>query len=248
MPNQPYLDKSVHWRLQTGNLAFHELRYREVAQAILDAGMAERVVAKIGSGKEADVFLCADGSRLLVVKAYRYYRTSHRGLRPVRAEELGQVASREFELLGYAFGGGAPVPEPFDREEFMLSMAYVGDEEGPAPRLREAHLERPGELARELLAGIDRLARSGVVHTDLSPFNVLVHRGRPWIIDMADALRVDRLGSSPWERLSAARGALERGLASRQRHFAKYGVDLEEDVRDLGRRIVDRLDRFDLLT
>jgi serine/threonine-protein kinase RIO1 len=245
MPNTPYLDKSVRWRLATGNLAFHELRYREVADAILDAGLATEIVAKIGSGKEADVYLGRLGSREVALKAYRYYRTSHRGMGPVRAEELGQVASREFELLSYAFAGGTPVPEPIDRDEFVLSMDYLGDEDGPAPRLRDVRLEDPSRFLQELMEAVDRLSRSGVVHTDLSPFNILVHRDHPFLIDFADALRVDRLGGSPFERLTKARDALTKGLGSLHRYFGRYGLELE--VPPFVERTIARLDRFGLL-
>ncbi|MDE1820574.1 MAG: phosphotransferase [Euryarchaeota archaeon] len=245
MPNTPYLDKSVRWRLNTGNLAFHELRYREVADAILDAGLATEVISKIGSGKEADVYLGLLHSRRVAIKAYRYYRTSHRGLRPVKAEELGQVASREFELLSYAFVGGAPVPEPIERDEYMLSMAFLGTADGPAPRLKDVRLEEPGPFLDEVLEGVERLSKAGLVHTDLSPFNILVHDGHPWVIDFADALRVDRLGSSPWERLTLARTALTNGLGSLRKYFRRYGLDFEEAPRV--DRIMERLDRFGLM-
>lgn len=245
MPNTPYLDKSVRWRLTTGNLAFHELTYREVERTILEAGLATEVLAKIGSGKEADVYLGLQGSRRVALKAYRYYRTSHRGLRPVRAEELGQVASREFELLTYAYVGGAPVPEPIDRDESILAMSYLGTEEGPAPRLKDVRLEDPAACLGEVLAAVDRLSRAGLVHTDLSSFNILFHDGHPWVIDFADALRVDRLGGSPWERLTLAEGALRSGLNSLRRYFGRYGLDVE--VEPKVREIVDRLDRFGVL-
>ena len=84
-----------------------------------------------------------------------------------------------------------------------------------------------------------------MVHSDLSPFNILVHRGRPWVIDLGQCYRVDRLGASPWIRLTEASEALTRGLRTFDRHFRRYG--LRVDVAEEARQIVERLDRFGVL-
>ena len=126
MPNSGYLDSSVHWKVRTGHIAFAEPTHDEVADAILDAGLATAVGQRLGSGKEADVYLCRDGSRLRAVKVYRLYRTSHRGGGAIKLESMGQRALREYDLLDYAFQGGARVPQPCDRNENMFSMEFIG--------------------------------------------------------------------------------------------------------------------------
>jgi len=246
MPNDPYLDKSVRWRIETGNLGFHEPGYREVADAIMDAGLATEVVQRIGSGKEADVYLCLDGRRRLAVKSYRFYRTNHRGGRPIKLDSMGHQASREYELLVYAWRNGVRVPEPGRRVENMLSMEFLGTLEGPAPRLQEVAPSDPVRLAAETLDEVERLADAGIVHSDLSPFNILVDRDHPWIIDLAAGLRVDRLGGSPWMRLNEASEALRRGVGALARYFRKHGQTVE--VEDFVQRLVTKLDRFGLLT
>jgi serine/threonine-protein kinase RIO1 len=89
---------------------------------------------------------------------------------------------------------------------------------------------------------VEDLAHAGVVHTDLSPFNVLVDRERPVIIDLGKGLRVDRLGGSPWIRLAEARSALAHGLEALRRYFARYGVPFETDA--VTAQIVREIDRF----
>ncbi|MGC2289133.1 MAG: RIO1 family regulatory kinase/ATPase [Thermoplasmata archaeon] len=242
MPNTPYLDKSVRWRIETGNLGFHEPGYREVADAILDAGLATEVLQRIGSGKEADVYLCLDGRRRLAVKSYRLYRSNHRGGRPIKLEAMGQQASREYELLVYAWRGRVRVPEPGRRVENMLSMQFLGTLEGPAPRMHEVVPSDPGQLAAETLEEIERLAEAGIVHSDLSPFNILVEGDHPWIIDLAAGVRVDRLGTSPWVRLEEASIALRRGMGAIARYFRKHGEEL--DVEGFVQGLVTKLDRF----
>jgi RIO kinase 1 len=242
MPNEPYLDASVRWKLKSGAIAFREPRTAEVAAQLIDCGLVTEVLGTIGAGKEADVFLARDGKRLVVAKSYRLYRTSNRSRGSVKADGMGRLALEEFNLLGYAWAYRAPVPEPFEREENAFTMEFVGDEDGPAPQLRRIQLEEPEAFARELLAGIDDLAHAGVVHTDLSPFNILVHRGHPVIIDLGKGLFVERLGASPWVRLSEARAALEHAFVTLRRYFARYGVPFESDA--LLRQILHDIDKF----
>lgn len=244
MPNSPYLDKSVKWRIETGNVDFHEPGYREVAEAILDAGIATEVLQRIGSGKEADVYLCLDGGRRLAVKSYRLYRTNHRGGRPVKLETMGRQALLEHELLVHAWRNGVRVPEPGRRVENMFSMGFLGTLEGPAPRMQDVEPADPAQLAAETLQEVERLADAGIVHSDLSPFNILIDRDHPWVIDLAAGVRVDRLGSSPWMRLEEASTALHRGMSALARYFRKYGevVEVESFVQGL----LTKLDRFGL--
>jgi RIO kinase 1 len=242
MPNSPYLDKSVEWRIETGNLTFREPGYREVADAILEAGLATEVVQRIGSGKEADVYLCLDGPRRLAVKSYRLYRSSHRGGRPIKLESMGQRALREHELLVQAWRNGVRVPEPGRRVENMLSMEFLGTLAGPAPQLQGTVPENVPQFAAETIQEIERLAEAGIVHSDLSPFNILVDRDLPWIIDLAAGVWVDRLGYSPWMRLEEASTALRGGLRALARYFRKHGEEI--DVENLVQTLLKKLDRF----
>jgi RIO kinase 1 len=227
MPNDPYLDASVRWKLRSGGIAFREPRPAEVAEQLLDLGLVTEVLRPIGAGKEADVFLARDGSRYVAAKVYRLYRTANRSRGAVKADGMGHLASREFELLGYAWAHRTPVPEPIQREENAFTMEYLGTPDRSAPQLRNVELEDPEPFARALLDAIESLAGGGIVHPDLSPFNVLVHDGRPWIIDLGKALRVDRLGQPPRVRLVEARASLQHGLEALRRYFRRYAIDLD---------------------
>ncbi len=245
MPNEGYLDKSVHWKVRSGQIAFAEPTHSEVADAILDCGLATEVGQRLGSGKEADVYLCRNGKGLTVVKVYRQYRTAHQGGRPVKLESMGQRASREFELLCYAWQGGARVPEPGRRLENMFSMQYLGSPSGVAPMLQHAALDDPERFLQQTTAGIEGLAEAGIVHSDLSPFNILVHEDGPWFIDLAAGIRVDRLGAPPWVRLNEALHALERGGSALARYFRRYGLEL--DTPRLMARVREKIELFRLV-
>lgn len=244
MPNDPTLDASVQWRIDHGTIDLREPGYRGTAEAILDAGLATEVRRLISAGKEADVYLCGYNGASLAVKAYRLYRTSHRGGRPIKVDTMSWLAAHEFEMMRQAWKGGAPVPTPARRVENLLSMRYIGNE-APAPRLHDVRLESPESFLRTVLAGVDALAHAGIVHGDLSAFNILVDGERPWFIDFSEAVRVDRLGGSPWVRLTEASKLLTRGLQALQLYFRKYDLTIETEA--LVEQIVQRLDRFGVL-
>ncbi|MCI4360093.1 MAG: hypothetical protein L3J91_00155 [Thermoplasmata archaeon] len=220
-------------------------RYRETAAALLDAGLATEVLRKIGSGKEADVYLCRDASRLLAVKVYRTYRTSHAVARSMKLDAIGHLAAWEYDMLVYAFRDGAPVPRPGKREENAFSMQYLGSEEGPAPQLKDVPSADVPPLARATLWAVERLAEAGVVHTDLSPYNILVDGGMPWIIDVGSCLRVDRLGSPPWLTAWKARDALRAGARHLARFFESHGTAIDVDA--FVGLLMQRIDRYGVL-
>jgi RIO kinase 1 len=245
MPNDATLDASVQWRIDHGTIDLRERGYRGTTEAILDAGLATEVRRLISAGKEADVYLCEYNGAPLAVKAYRLYRTSHRGGRPIKVDTMSWLAAHEFEMLRQAWKGGAPVPAPARRVENLLSMRYLGDADGPAPRLHDIRLDAPKEFLEAVLDAIGSLARSGVVHSDLSAFNILVYEGRPWLIDLSDAIRVDRTGAVPWVRLTQARDALVNGLQAVGAYFRKYGLSI--DAATQAEAIIDAHDRFHVL-
>ncbi len=245
MPNQPYLDASVQWRIKAGTLDLHESGYRPTVESILSSGLATEVVGLISAGKEADVYLGRYNGAPLAIKVYRLYRTSHRGGGPIKADMLGWRAAHEFEITHQAWKGGARVPAPARRVEHMFSMRYLGDDDGPAPRLHDVRLEEPEPFLAAVLQGVEALARAGVVHGDLSTYNILVHDGQPWWIDFSEGFRIDRVGTSSWMRLTEATEALRRGLKALGAYFRRYGLAVEPEA--LVARLVDAHDKFGVL-
>src|SRR2546428_4394648 len=219
--------------------------YASVERHLLPVGFATDVGRLTGAGKEAAVYLARYTGAPLALKSYRLYRTSHRGGGPVKQDSMGWRAAHEYEMMRQAWKGGVRVPTPARRVENRFSMRYLGTDEGPAPRLKDVVLEDPREFLDRVLDTIRRLIGAGVVHGDLSAFNVLVHEGEPWVIDFSESIRVDRAGSSPCVRLTEARAALESGLAALQVYFRRY--DLRIDIAAHANELVESLDRFGVL-
>jgi serine/threonine-protein kinase RIO1 len=247
MPNDTYLDSSVQWRIKAGTLDFHEAGYRSTVEAIRSAGLAAEVVGlNISAGKEADVYLCHYKGAELAIKAYMLYRTSHRGGGPIKVGSIGYLAAHECEMTYKAWKASAPVPTPARRVENMFSMRYMGDADGPAPRLKDVELDNPKEFLELTLAGIEAMAKAGVVHGDLSAFNILVLQNKPRFIDFSEAVRVDRTGMAPWMQLTKADDALTHGLEVLQSYFRRY--DLTVEIKPFVKRLVQSLDKFGVMS
>src|SRR2546429_5205931 len=149
MPNRPYLDASVQWRINSGQLSLEEPDYRSVVDAILSAGLATEVVGLISAGKEANVYLARYNGAPLAIKSYRLYQTSHRGGGPVKQDSMGWRAAHEYEMMRQAWKGGGRVPTPARRVENRFSMRYLRTVKGPGPRLQDCALQRPMELRHQ---------------------------------------------------------------------------------------------------
>ena len=105
----------------------------------------------------------------------------------------GQWANAEFTALCRLHSARVPVPYPVQITGTEVLLEFVGDEDGTgAPRLAET---RPGDqllasLWEQFVAVLDTLARHGLAHGDLSPYNLLVHNGRLVVIDLPQVVDV----------------------------------------------------------
>ena len=99
-------------------------------------------------------------------------------------------AGREFQTLRRLWEAGASVPYPVEETAHGLLMQYVGTPSAAAPRLADVRLsgEEAHLVFERLVDQLHVLAREGVVHGDLSVYNVLLQHGRPWIIDLPQAV------------------------------------------------------------
>ncbi len=179
-------------------------------QPLLDDGVIDEVVRSLKSGKEATVYLVRCGTQLRCAKVYRDMsqrsfqrraqyqegrkvrgsretRAMSRGTRFGRREQEHEWKNAEVDALYRLVAGGVRVPQPFGYFNDVLIMELVTDAAGdPAPRLAEVHL--PADVAQAyhafLMQQIVRMLSLGLIHGDLSEFNILLAPEGPVIIDL----------------------------------------------------------------
>jgi RIO kinase 1 len=98
----------------------------------------------------------------------------------------------EFETLQRLTGAGVTVPLPVERTSDGVLMQYLGDRTMAAPRLVHARLDRSGlaRAAAMLVDDLHRMVGAGIVHADLSVFNLLWWEDEVWIIDVPQAVEI----------------------------------------------------------
>jgi RIO kinase 1 len=215
-------------------------------QPLLDDGMIDSVVRSLKSGKEASVYIVSCGGRLRCAKVYkeaerrgfhklaqyqegRKTRSSRdaramgkRGRHGRRVQEA-EWKNAEVEALYRLVAAGVRVPAPHLVHEGVLLMELVTDQHGdPAPRLNEVDIS--AAQAREwhafILVQITRMLCAGLIHGDLSEFNVLLDVGGPVIIDLPQA--VDAAGNNN------AFAMLERDVNNMRASFGRAAPELLE--------------------
>ena len=181
---------------------------------LFDEGIIDRVVRPLMSGKEAQVFLVESGGELRVAKVYknadhrsfqkrgdytegrktrnsRDQRAVEKRSKHGKAEEEAAWKSAEVDIIHRLHAGGVRVPIPHAFVEGVLVMECVVDTDGdPAPRLGDLSFdaETAQVMYERVLREVIRMLVVGVVHGDLSDFNVLVSGDEPIIIDFPQSV------------------------------------------------------------
>lgn len=215
-------------------------------QSLIDEGLIDRVVRQLMSGKEAMVYAVSLDDETFCAKVYK--EATHRSFRQAvdytenrkvkntrqaramaKGSRFGREAqesawqSAEVDALYRLASAGVRVPRPINFHEGVLLMELVVGEGGnAAPRLNDVELTP--ELARAhhqtLLREVVRMLCAGVVHGDLSEFNILLGAEGPVIIDLPQA--VDAAGNNHAARM------LFRDVGNLNGFFGRFAPELRE--------------------
>ncbi|KAI6031775.1 RIO1 family-domain-containing protein [Pisolithus microcarpus] len=148
---------------------------------------------QIGVGKEADIYIVADGEGSeMVLKLHRLGRVSFRTIKEKR-DYLGKrrsaswmymsrlAAQKEWAFMKVLYEHDFPVPKPIDHARHCILMEAID----AYPLRQISDVPSPGRLYSKLMDIIVRLADSGLIHCDFNEFNILIRRdsGEPVVID-----------------------------------------------------------------
>lgn len=204
---------------------------------LMNKGIIDEIHGVVSAGKEARIYWGKDrkGKEL----AIKIYLTSSaefkKGMMPyiegdprfshVRRDTRSLIytwAQKEFKNLQRAKEAGVNVPEPLAIEKNVLIMKFIGKNGVRAPLMKEIILEDSEKTFRLLLTYLKRLYRKGgLVHADLSEYNVMIWKGRPVIFDVAQSVLI---------RHPMADKFMQRDLENLHRYFRRkvseiYSVD-----------------------
>ncbi|MCS4510691.1 PA4780 family RIO1-like protein kinase [Xylophilus ampelinus] len=213
-------------------------------KALVDEGLIDSVVRQLMSGKEAMVYVvrCGDDTRCAKiykdatqrsfrqavdytenrrVKNSRQARAMAKGTRFGRQAAEAAWQSAEVDALYRLAAAGVRVPTPYNFHEGVLLMELVTDAHGDAaPRLNDVVFSPEDARRRHasLLVEVVRMLAAGVVHGDLSEFNILLAADGPVVIDLPQA--VDAAGNNHAGRM------LLRDVGNLRQFFGQFAPEL----------------------
>lgn len=220
---------------------------------LVEEGLIDEVLSQLMSGKEATVYVVRCGDAVRCAKVYkeasqrsfrqaasyldgrkvknsRQARAMEKGTRYGRQVQEEQWQNAEVDALFRLANAGVRVPTPYICTDGVLLMDLVANADGEvAPRLNDVELTEPQAVAmhRELLRQVIRMLLAGMIHGDLSEYNILLAADGPVIIDLPQA--VDAAGNSQ------AREMFERDVANLATYFLQFVPALAES--NYGREI-----------
>lgn len=213
-------------------------------EPLIRDGLVDEVIRSLKSGKEAAVYVVASGGEIRCAKVYKeadkrnfrqqaQYQEGRkvRNSRRARAMEKGSSYGRkeienawqnaEVDALYRLAAAGVRVPTPHGCYDGVLLMELVADADGnAAPRLNDVELsaEQARTFHHFMIVQIVRMLCAGIVHGDLSEFNVLVGADGPVIIDLPQA--VDAAANNNASRM------FERDVDNMAAYFGRFAPEL----------------------
>lgn len=226
-----FRDKTTDWRKIENEVFTRDLML--VLYKLMNDGYFDTLDYPISTGKEGNVFK-ASGKKYgnVALKIYRVgnanfnrigeYIRGDRRFKYVgkdRKKIIFTWAQKEFRNLRIMFDAGVRVPEPLEFLDNVVVMKYIGTNIAPAPMIKDVEIENPEKTYKDVVRMYKLILKSGLVHGDLSEFNMLYFRKKVYIIDVGQA--VTREHPRFFE-------LLRRDVFNIARYFGKLGVEVNE--------------------
>ena len=203
---------------------------------LMKKGFIKTVESVIREGKESVVLSAKDKKNdWLSMKVYRVEYCEFKSMWKYLAgdprfsrikKDRWQVVinwcRREFKNLKIAFEAGVSCPEPIAFNENILLTKFIGEDGLPAPRLIDVKLENPQDAYEFLEEDMKKLAKSNLIHGDLSAYNIVI-LNKPYLIDFSQSIT---------EKHPLAKELLKRDVNNLNFYFQRTGVKINKNLFD----------------
>ncbi len=227
-------------RFKTAKGVFDEFTERTLF-TLEKKGLFDELVSPLKVGKESNVFVAVKDGKNVIVKIYRmqnadfkrmfeYIKQDKRYdfLQNKRRQIILAWAQREYKNLMRAEKSGVKVPTPLGWNNNIIVMELIGKEE-VAPPLKDAYPAYPYQFLQDVVTDMKRLYKGGLVHGDLSSFNILNNDEKPVLIDFSQATLL---------KTPNAEELLKRDIKNVLQFFKKLGV--EADKEEIYKKITEK--------
>jgi RIO kinase 1 len=200
---------------------------------LVHKGWITAIGGSISTGKEANVFFGEREEQDLAIKIYRI-RTANfnamseyiigdrrfTGIKRTKKDLIFTWTRKEFSNLKRATDAGLAVPMPLVWDRNILIMEFLGEDERPYPQIRGVELEDPVAVYADILLFMKKLYQdAGLVHADLSEFNILYGK-HLYVIDMGQAVTPEH---------PRAQFFLARDISNVNRYFSGFCTVRDEN-------------------
>ena len=200
---------------------------------LITRGHFEGLESPISIGKESNVFsaLKKDGTGVMVKiyrletcdfnRMYDYIKDDARfvNLKKGKRNIIFSWVQREYRNLLKAREANVSVPTPLTFLNNVLVLEFIGDDGIFAPKLKDENPKNKKEFFNKIIINMKRLYKAGLVHSDLSAFNILNYNEKPVFIDFSQCTTLDS---------SRANEFLERDIRNICNFFRKIGLKVDE--------------------
>jgi RIO kinase 1 len=197
-------------------------------------GVFDELVSPLKIGKESNVFVATKDGKKVIVKIYRmqnadfknmfsYIRKDSRYdfLKNNRRMIILAWVQREYKNLLRAQKYKIKVPKPLGWKNNIIVEEFIGDSDGEVSLpLKDSAPEDPQKFLKDLLVQVKKLYKAGLIHGDLSSFNVLNQDGKPVLIDFSQTTLI---------RTPNSEELLVRDIKNIALYFKKHRIIVDQE-------------------
>ncbi len=211
---------------------FDEFTNRNIF-SLMSRGYIEGLESPISIGKEANIFSAKTKTGRVIVKIYRletcdfnrmydYLKADPRltNLKSKKRKVILAWVQREYRNLLKAREAGVRVPTPIAVLNNVLILEFIGSGEEIAPRMKDKEPKNPKKFLKEMISQMKKMYSAGLVHADLSSFNILNFNESPVFIDFSQTTTTADPHSAEY---------LNRDIRNIATFFTKLGLNVDAE-------------------